>query len=102
MPPSVAFMRKSVALCLLALVASACAGEPATTTSDADSGDTTVATSDITTTLNEGDTTTSEGDTTTTSDRDLAPDFTLELGDGGTYTLSDGARPVYLVFWAEW
>lgn len=103
MAPSVAFMRKSVALCLLALVASACAGESATTTSEADTGDTTVATSDTTTTtLNAVDTTTSEGDTTTTSDRDLAPDFTLELGDGGTYTLSDGARPVYLVFWAEW
>jgi hypothetical protein len=95
-------MRKSVALCLLALVASACAGESATTTSDAGSGDTTAATSDTAATLNAGDTTTSEGNTTTTSDRDLAPDFTLELGNGDTYTLSDGARPVYLVFWAEW
>jgi hypothetical protein len=95
-------MKRSVVLCFLVLVASACAGESATTTSDADFGDTTAATPDTTTTLNAGDTTTSEGDTTTTSDRDLAPDFTLELGDGGTYTLSDGARPVYLVFWAEW
>lgn len=42
------------------------------------------------------------GTTGTTSDRPLAPDFTLELGDGGTYTLSEGAKPVYLVFWAEW
>lgn len=51
------------------------------------------------------DTTTSTSateSTGTTSDRPLAPDFTLELGDGGTYTLSDGAKPVYLVFWAEW
>lgn len=40
--------------------------------------------------------------TLTTSDRPLAPDFTLALGDGGTYTLSEGAKPVYLVFWAEW
>lgn len=39
---------------------------------------------------------------TTTSDRPLAPDFTLELGDGGSYTLSEGSKPVYLVFWAEW
>jgi hypothetical protein len=24
------------------------------------------------------------------------------LGDGGTYTLSEGEKPVYMVFWAEW
>lgn len=46
--------------------------------------------------------TTAPVDTTTLSDRPLAPDFTLELGDGGSYTLSEGAKPVYLVFWAEW
>jgi hypothetical protein len=32
----------------------------------------------------------------------VAPDFTLDLGDGGSFTLSQGAKPVYLVFWAEW
>ena len=37
-----------------------------------------------------------------TSDRPAAPDFTLALGDGGTYTLSEGEKPVYLIFWAEW
>ncbi len=31
-----------------------------------------------------------------------APDFTLALGDGRSFTLSEEARPVYLVFWAEW
>lgn len=40
--------------------------------------------------------------TETTSGRELAPDFTLDLGEGGSYTLSKGASPVYLVFWAEW
>ena len=35
-------------------------------------------------------------------DRPLAPDFTLQLADGGEFTLSAGAKPVYLVFWAEW
>lgn len=40
--------------------------------------------------------------TETTSGRPVAPDFTLQLGDGGSYTLSEGAKPVYLVFWAEW
>jgi hypothetical protein len=47
-------------------------------------------------------TTTTTEPTTTISGRPIAPDFTLELGDGGSYTLSEGARPVYLVFWAEW
>ncbi len=44
----------------------------------------------------------SEGPSTTASDRPVAPDFTLELNDGGSYTLSEGEKPVYLVFWAEW
>lgn len=35
-------------------------------------------------------------------DRELAPDFTLALADGRSYTLSEEGRPVYLVFWAEW
>jgi hypothetical protein len=47
-------------------------------------------------------TTTAPEATETTSGRPSAPDFSLELGEGGTYTLSGGAKPVYLVFWAEW
>lgn len=31
-----------------------------------------------------------------------APDFSLELGEGGTFTLSEETRPVFMVFWAEW
>lgn len=31
-----------------------------------------------------------------------APDFALELGGGGTFVLSEEARPVFMVFWAEW
>lgn len=38
----------------------------------------------------------------TTEAADTAPDFTLELGNGGTFVLSEEARPVFLVFWAEW
>ena len=44
-----------------------------------------------------------EGATTTTaSDLPVAPDFSLELGTGGEFRLSDTENPVYLVFWAEW
>lgn len=32
----------------------------------------------------------------------VAPDFSLALGDGSTFTLSEEARPVFMVFWAEW
>lgn len=39
----------------------------------------------------------SENATSTT-----APDFTLALGNGGTFTLSEESRPVFMVFWAEW
>lgn len=37
-----------------------------------------------------------------TPGRAAAPDFSLHLGDGSTFTLSEGAKPVYMVFWAEW
>lgn len=33
---------------------------------------------------------------------DPAADFTLALGEGGSFTLSEEPRPVLLVFWAEW
>lgn len=35
-------------------------------------------------------------------DRMVAPDFTLALGDGSAFVLSDETRPVFMVFWAEW
>ena len=31
-----------------------------------------------------------------------APDFALALGQGGEFSLSSEAKPVYMVFWAEW
>jgi len=31
-----------------------------------------------------------------------APDFTMALGDGGSFTLSEEAKPVYMIFWADW
>ncbi|HEX9864712.1 MAG TPA: hypothetical protein VGC03_07115 [Acidimicrobiia bacterium] len=54
------------------------------------------------TTVVETTATVSPGTSPPSSDRQAAPDFTLQLGDGGSYTLSEGAKPVYLVFWAEW
>ena len=37
-------------------------------------------------------------------DGPAAPDFTLALGAdrSESFTLSEGAMPVYMVFWAEW
>ena len=88
----------------MVLLIGACAtdgGQPATTegipsTSVGDEIPSTSSPDDPTTTS------AAPGQTTTTSDREIAPDFTLELGDGGEYTLSEGEKPVYLVFWAEW
>lgn len=40
--------------------------------------------------------------TSTTVAGEAAPDFALELGNGGTFVLSEEARPVFMVFWAEW
>ena len=31
-----------------------------------------------------------------------AADFTLELGGGGTFALSEQTGPVLVIFWAEW
>lgn len=90
-------------LLLALLFVVACTGsadEPATTSVDDPLPTTTV--SDDGTPDPEPTSTTVPGPTTTLSDRPLAPDFTLELADGGEYTLSAGAKPVYLVFWAEW
>lgn len=92
-----------MALVALTLVLAACsdiAGSASTNTTN----ETTASTTAPATTTQPGDGTSSStaGATGTTSGRPLAPEFTLVLGDGGTYTLSEGAKPVYLVFWAEW
>ena len=74
---------------------------PTTTTTAAP----TTTTAAPTTTTTAAPTTTTAAPTTTTTEahnRPAAPDFTLELGNGGTFTLSAEPRPVYMVFWAEW
>lgn len=89
-----------VPLLAFAVVATACSattgdvgGGPAPPTSGA--GDTTVTASTETT---------APGTTTTRVPPDgvPAPDFTVTLGDGGEFTLSEEPNPVHLVFWAEW
>ncbi len=92
-----------IAVLVVALGACASPTESETTsTADPSSPTTTESSPDPTETPDDTTTTSQPEATGTTSDRPLAPDFTLELGDGGTYTLSEGERPVYLVFWAEW
>lgn len=104
--PTVLGVRLDVLGLALALVLVACGGT-SDTTSTAPAGTASTPTSAVSDTTvpeeTEATTSTSAAETTgTTSDRPLAPDFSLELGDGGTYTLSEGSKPVYLVFWAEW
>jgi hypothetical protein len=105
-------VRKShLLITVLAVVVAACAPETGGSTSTTEGGQ--VTTTPAPTDDGSGDTpsstegpevttTMSPGATETTSGRPVAPDFTLELGDGGNYTLSEGGKPVYLIFWAEW
>jgi len=32
----------------------------------------------------------------------IAPDFTMALASGESFTLSNEQKPVYMIFWAEW
>ena len=88
------------------LLVAACGGGGASdTTSTSDSVDAAVTPPPATTTTvdeAEGTVAPDEATTTTDSGRPAAPDFTLALGDGGEYTLSEGSKPVYMIFWAEW
>ena len=96
-------LRKSWIGLLLVVAIAGCAAQGAgdsSPTSQADPG--TPQTTPGSTSSTGEITTTEAGSTPTTSDRPPAPDFTLQLGDGGSYTLSEGSKPVYLVFWAEW
>lgn len=102
---SVSVVRRSVLL--LAFLA-ACGGPAVSSSTTSEEGqieaetDTTTTSERPTTEFTDATTTTSLQCPVLESDRPAAPDFTLELGDGGKYTLSDGCQPVYLVFWAEW
>jgi hypothetical protein len=101
-------MRRVIVSIAFALLAGACGGSDTGRTAAPTT--TTIATSTPSTTEAPGTTgapgtTSIPGATTTTRvppDGEAAPDFTLALGDGGTFTLSDEQKPVYMIFWAEW
>ena len=108
---SVEIRRSIILVALLGLAIAACGGAAVTTTVGGSSAPelteaapATTGAGPTTTNSNSPPTTPQPGDgtTSTTSGRPIAPDFTLELGAGGSYTLSEGEKPVYLVFWAEW
>lgn len=106
--------RSAYLLVVLGLVLAACgagatvgAGNSATSTRDGEDPPT------ATTTVAEPITEATSGVTSDTAvlpgerapsgvDGPIAPDFSLVLADGSTFTLSEGSRPVYMVFWAEW
>ena len=92
-------MRRTAALAVVALFLVAC-GDPggsgsATTIQPGATATSSSATSSVPTSSSSSTSIVTEAPAT-------APDFTLALGDGGTFVLSEEARPVYLVFWAEW
>ncbi len=90
-------MRRIAALAVVILGLAGC-GDSAT--SDTATTPRSLPTGDSTSSSNASASTSSS--TLVTEVREAASDFTLALGDGGTFVLSREARPVYLVFWAEW
>jgi cytochrome oxidase Cu insertion factor (SCO1/SenC/PrrC family) len=74
--------RQMYAMAAAALLAAACGGGSGATTTGAGGAPTTSGGADVVLTP--------------------APDFTLALGTGESFTLSAEQKPVYLVFWAEW
>ncbi|HEX9763596.1 MAG TPA: TlpA disulfide reductase family protein [Acidimicrobiia bacterium] len=87
----------------LMLAITACAGASSGTTVTVGPGTTTVTpTTSLASTTTPQPGAGSDKPTATTVLRSLAPDFSLVLNDGETFTLSEATGPVYLVFWAEW
>lgn len=102
--------RTLLALVVISMMAVAC-GDDSSARPDGEAGSTTTAPADATpstvTPTTSAPTTGTAGQTSSTTttvsdDRPVAPDFSLDLGAGGTFVLSEETRPVYLVFWAEW
>lgn len=90
------------ALALTVLVAACASPATAPSTTAVNSSPTTQVSDPTTTQPSEAE----GGEPTTTTrvppEGEPAPDFTLALDAGGSFTLSDEDKPVLLVFWAEW
>jgi len=81
------------------LVAAACASGAQTGAADGS------ATNPTTTTPEPAEETTAPGEPVDLFPRPEgppAPDFTMALASGETFTLSNEQKPVYMIFWAEW
>ena len=111
-------MRRIVMILTVAgLFLAACGGATDSTTPNEAVSDSAPSASDsATTTSQESIADPAEGPSTTSAPNDLPPataavtdfdgpaaeDFTVDLNKNGAFTLSEEARPVYMVFWAEW
>jgi len=92
-------MRRIALVVSLMLVAAACASGTQTGAADA------TATNPTTTApVPAGDTSAQDEsvDLFPRPEGPLAPDFTMTLASGETFTLSNAQKPVYMIFWAEW
>lgn len=97
-------MRRSLAIVatVMALAGAACAD--AGSSSDGTSPSPSSPSSTSPTTTGQETPTTTDGEPGPKPEGPLAPDFTLALGAEGSeaFVLSQEAKPVYMVFWAEW
>ena len=100
-------------LVVLALAAAACGGtssvandppvDESTIATSIDIGQDSTATATISADPDEATPATATSDPTREKpDGPPAPDFVLELGEGGEFRPSSESRPIYMVFWAEW
>ncbi|MCB1246038.1 MAG: hypothetical protein KDB69_02085 [Acidimicrobiia bacterium] len=92
---------------VVAILATACAGTSTATSAPAGTSAVPDTTTTSVTTDAQPPASSQPDDTTTTTeatrpDGPPAPDFTMALESGGSFTLSEATDPVYMVFWAEW
>ena len=95
--------RLTLLVSIVALVAGACSSPSADSgASDVQTSSTTKAQVSGSTSPDSSTSTLAPDPSVSKPDGPVAPDFTLALASGESFTLSDAAKPVYMVFWAEW